>query len=59
MWFWLKEREAMFTSKVLTSSIKLLGTTIKVRSLEKLQPSDWKADLLILISWSPVLPGHL
>ena len=59
MWFWLKEREVMFTVKVLTSSIKLLGTTIKVRSLEKLQPSSRKADLLILISWSPILPGRL
>ena len=59
MRFWLKEREAMFTGKVLTSSIKLQGTTIKVSSLEKLQPSSRKADLLSLISWSPVPPGHL
>ena len=36
MWFWLKEREAMFTSKVLTSSIKLPGITVKVSSLGKI-----------------------
>ena len=59
MWFWLKEREAMFAGKVLTGSVKLSSIIIKTYSLEKFQPSDRKADLLSLISCSPALPGHL
>ena len=49
----------MFTNKVLTGSIKLSSIIIKTCSLEKLQPSDWKADLLSLISCSPALLGRL